>query len=139
MEVVPHWQGEGPQVTVSLACAAQVAATCPLSVMFILTEKVAKLICSCCCCPDCSPWYLGNGDVKLIHRKFHLNIRKAFFFTVSMSKCRIRLPNLTFQCLWGSLSLEVFNRIRLPRELVMSPALEVFKIWLDMGLPTCSG
>lgn len=32
-----------------------------------------------------------------------------------------------FSMLVGSPSLEVFNRIRLPREPVVSPALEVFK------------
>lgn len=44
MAVVPHWQGEGSQVTVSLACVAQVPATCPPSIMLILTRKIALLL-----------------------------------------------------------------------------------------------
>lgn len=138
MEVVPHWQGEGSQVTVSLACVAQAPANCPLCIMFILTGKIAKLLCSCCCCLECPPWYPGNGDVELIHRKRHLNIRKAFFYCERDQMWDQTAPS-DFAVLVGSLSLEMFNRIRLPRELVVPPALEVFKTWLDMGLPTCSG
>ena len=52
----------------------------------------------------------GNGH-KLKHKRFPLNIRKCFF-TVRRTKCRHRLP----------------------REVVESPSLEIFKSHLDMVL-----
>ncbi|KFV84812.1 hypothetical protein N308_11142, partial [Struthio camelus australis] len=51
-----------------------------------------------------------NGH-KLNHRKFHLNLRKNFF--------AVRVP-------------EPWNR--LPREVVESPSLEIFKTHLDVIL-----
>jgi len=49
----------------------------------------------------------GNGH-KLKHKKFHLNTRKNFFTLRVMEHCN-----------------------RLPREVVDSPSLEVFKTHLD--------
>ncbi|KFV84010.1 hypothetical protein N308_10830, partial [Struthio camelus australis] len=51
-----------------------------------------------------------NGH-KLNHRKFHLNLRKCFF--------TVRVPEH-----WS----------RLPREVVESPSLEIFKSRLDVIL-----
>lgn len=73
---------------------------CNLSPLYYVHPYRKNCFAAVAVVPDCSPWCPGNGDGKLKHRKFHLNIRKAFF-TVSVVRCRIRLPNLTFQCLWG--------------------------------------
>ncbi|KAJ7409918.1 hypothetical protein BTVI_55187 [Pitangus sulphuratus] len=76
------------------------------------------------------PSYRARGNrKKLMHRKFHLNMRKNFF-TVGVTKHWKRLPREVVE----SPSLEIFKNYLdaiLYREVVESPSLEIFKNYLD--------
>jgi len=63
--------------------------------------------------PDSFQWcvVIGQGSLKLVQRKFRNNLQKNFFM-IGVTEC------------WNVL----------PREVVESPSMEIFKIWLDAYL-----